>query len=247
MAHRSGLGPEIEIHRPAMPSAVVYIRQSDCADHSLKSAGWSRCRVIFHSRFGIACRKSIRVSRHFESRLQEDGAPEVCYRTVHDRLSTGRSLYGGRDIIVGKVFVLQAGRIFLVNIVIVEGSWPSQCGTKVVVQTVSAPKGPSSALSFCLAHRPAVHVAVSMKSDGKTESGHGTEKTPTVVNSRLGEEPQALAQPCLDTGEANSSVLLGESMIGGEEVADTTNNHVLIPTQLRNDKLVHLPHVGFHA
>jgi hypothetical protein len=86
-----------------------------------------------------------------------------------------------------------------------------------------------------------------MKSDSKAGSSHGAEKTPTVVNSRLGEEPQALAQPCLNAREADSTVLLGESMIGSEEVADTTRNYVLIPTQLQYKELVHLPHVRFHV
>jgi hypothetical protein len=82
----------------------------------------------------------------------------------------------------------------LVELIVMKYSWPTQGRTKIVVQAIRAPKHSFPALLLDQIYTTTkFSTTCSMQTNGNSKSSCDSEKTPTVIDSRFGQEIKALS------------------------------------------------------
>ena len=93
-------------------------------------------------------------------------------------------------------------------------SWPPKCCTEIIIETVSTPEGPAATLYINVIETiGSVCITREMKADGQSKASSSTKQAPTMVDPRLREEPQALAEASLDTNETYGAPFFRQKVI----------------------------------
>lgn len=108
---------------------------------------------------------------------------------------------------------------YLINILIMEYTWPTQHSPKVFVQIVRAPEESSSTLLLNLS--PPGFRAFPVKSAGYYETRRRPEQVPTVINAGASHEEKTLPQARLDVFERYCSFLTAQLMLRCLKIANS--------------------------
>jgi hypothetical protein len=89
--------------------------------------------------------------------------------------------------------------------------WAPQCRADLVPEVIRAPESPAMTLDLNVVVTTCwVSMSVSVKPNGSYKERRYSKQAPILVAARLGKEPKALTETCLNAGETNSPSLCGQ-------------------------------------
>ena len=111
--------------------------------------------------------------------------------------------------------VIETQRQVLVEIVIVENTWPTQSCAKVCVEVVEAPKCPLSAFEInVVGFVGGITASPAVDTEGQRQAYRCAEQSPAMIKSRVYHEIEALGESCLNACETNSSLFSRKLFLG---------------------------------
>jgi hypothetical protein len=141
------------------------------------------------------------------------------HRAGHDGLETrGRQ---GHGLPAVEAVIVNAEGHLLVDIVVVEGPWPTEGGAQIRVEVVGTPEGAFPALQVGEISSTGGRVdtgRASVDAEGQHQVSRCAEETPAVIEARMRQEIEALRKTGLNAGESNGALFSGKLLFrSGEE------------------------------